>query len=174
MKFVQKDVLPAWKKLYDLIHDRPFGAVVSYVEIDKALNGMYKNSRQPIYKCCKTMELNDFKTLVNERGKGYRVAKPLEHIELGKGRVLRSSRQLFKGKRVLNATDTTHLSVDDKQALRDTQARLASILEAANKRGPKKVDVEVNAVKNEPADVQARDKRIEEILKKKKPESQTA
>jgi hypothetical protein len=168
--FNPKDGVPAWKRVYDAIHARDYGEKIRNDEL-KLICADYANWRQAIYKATKKMEENDQKTLRVVRNAGYIVALPNEHTNLATGRIVRSRRQLKKGKRTIEATNLPLLTPVQKADLIATSTKISQILRFVNKRkveSEPKAKAEKDEIQEHLSEIDINLKRIRNMMKKKR------
>jgi len=174
LSFVQKDTIPAWQKLYNAFHSKAYGEYITHGDIKMVLGGMYESWRGPIYKFTKVLEELDKKSIKNDRKKGYLICYPNEHTFLGRKRVLRSRRQLVKGRHTLNATNIVVLTHNERQELIDMQQRLQWIISAANKRKFEAVKEKKSVpIKTDLEDIEMRFGAVKRLTQKKKKKIRT-
>jgi hypothetical protein len=98
------------RRLYDFLCELPHGTTVTYDDFDKALGRDCRKQRGPILRAAAMLERDAKRTLVCERGVGYRIAHPSEHADLAVGRARKSRRVLNQAARVAAAADRSQLN----------------------------------------------------------------
>jgi hypothetical protein len=98
------------RRLYDFLCELPHGTTVTYDDLDKVLGRDCRKQRSPILRAAAMLEKDAKRTLVCERGVGYRIAHPSEHADLAVGRVRKSRRVLNGAARVAAAADRRQLT----------------------------------------------------------------
>jgi hypothetical protein len=111
MPFEPKGDVAEWELIYAEIRTLNPGEEISYERLSELLGRDFKSSsRGPMERAIKELQLRDSRTLVNVRGKGYRMAAAAEHEELARVHARKSRRQLGKSITVLRSADRTQLS----------------------------------------------------------------
>lgn len=131
--FTQKGPVPAWRMVYELVRAKTYGERVTEAEIRNLLTG-YSCWRSPVYKANKVLEEQDKKTLVSVRGDGYIIAQPNGHEPIAQKRIVRSRRQLRKGRHTVENVNFAFLTPEEKVEALECAQRIAWILKASNKR----------------------------------------
>ena len=118
MPFTPKGDVAEWEMIYAEVRTLHPGEEISYERLSELLGGDFKTtSRAPMERAIKQLQLRDSRTLVNVRGKGYRMAAAAEHEDLARVHARKSRRQLGKSITVLRSADRTQLSADQANRL---------------------------------------------------------
>jgi hypothetical protein len=115
---------PRHQALYNHAKALPFGELISYAEIMELTD---TEQRWPVYRAQRLLEKNDSRTLVCERGVGYRVALPTEHRVLTEKCRRRSYRQLSKARSKARSADRSRLTADEARWFDETELRLSQV-----------------------------------------------
>lgn len=117
------ELAPKTKKLLELFIAAPYGATFTYAEIlHKTGCDLMERDRQRIYTVIRHLERSHQKTLLNQRGLGYKVAQPNQHVDSMMIRKGRASRQVALARRTGAATPIDLLSSDEVRTWADAQA----------------------------------------------------
>lgn len=124
LMFAPKGELPKWRPLYDAFKAAKVDTVFTYDELT-AIGGFdVVDDRSPIYQAMKNLERNDQRTIKNERGVGYRVARADEHYDEAIKHRRKGKRQLTRAERKAASADRSKLSSAASQRLDALQAQL--------------------------------------------------
>ena len=127
--FEPQGAIPKWRMVYDVLKQHNVDDVITYGQL-QALLGT-SSWRGPVYKAMETLERNDSRTLKNERGVGYRVARATEHEGLARQHHNKSRRSLKRSVNKLASADRTQLTRDMRKRFDElelTQKRHADAL----------------------------------------------
>jgi len=114
---------PKTKKLLELFATAPYGTTFTYAEILQATDcDLMEGDRQRIYTVLRRLERDHQRTLLNQRGTGYKVADPTEHVSSMLVRKGRAGRQIQLAQRTSSATNLDHLNSVQVQTWADATA----------------------------------------------------
>jgi hypothetical protein len=117
---------PQWKRVYDLFASADVDSVVTYDELDAALERDFRADGRPgLDKAVKRLEADLSRTVECVIGKGYRVVRAEEHERLARVHQRKARRQVGKAKRKVNSADRAQLNGDQCKRLDDLEANLA-------------------------------------------------
>ena len=123
--FRPKGDQPEWRLIYDEFRKHGPGDVVTYQRLTDILGRGFLANRSPLQRAVKELETADHRTLVCERGTGYRVAAATEHEELAHAHRQRSRRQLGKAVSKARSANRAELSPDQVRRLDDLEGHLS-------------------------------------------------
>jgi hypothetical protein len=123
--FRPKGDQPEWRLVYGEFRKHGPGDVVTYERLSEILGRDFLVNRSPLQRAIKELENADHRTLVCERGTGYRVAAATEHEELAHAHRHRSRRQLGKAVAKARSANRAELSSDQVRRLDDLQSHLS-------------------------------------------------
>jgi septal ring factor EnvC (AmiA/AmiB activator) len=114
-----------WRLLYDEFRKHDAGQVVTYERLSEVLGRDFHGNRTPVQRAMKELENADHRTLVCERGTGYRIAAATEHEHLARVHSQRSRRQLGKAVAKARSANRAELTVEQARRLDDLEAHLS-------------------------------------------------
>lgn len=122
---------PKTKKLLEEFAAADYGAEFSYAEILQSTGcDLLDGDRQRIYTVIRRLERDHRRTLMNLRGRGYRVAKPGEHVESMRVRTGRAKRHMALARRTGDATPLDLLDDSERRTLADQMAFNSHVVQA--------------------------------------------
>jgi hypothetical protein len=128
--FAPKGDVPEWRLLYDLLLDgAEFGDVITYAELDQALERRFLDNRSPLYRARRELGDQRHRWLEAVPNVGYRVITAAEHLRVAGQHKRRAKTQLGTMQRVTLATDLDALTPEELQRF-DAQARINAALVA--------------------------------------------
>ncbi len=112
------------RKLLDLFAAADYGTEFTYAEIlqKTGCDLLEGGNRQRVYTAIRRLERDHRRTLLNLRGRGYKVAKPAEHVEAMRVRAGRAKRHMSLARRTGDATPLDLLDDRERRALADQLA----------------------------------------------------
>jgi hypothetical protein len=136
------DIRAAKKALFEVLGAATYGQFFSYDELSNIMGLDSRTYRSLILWVGKRLEREANRALDCERGLGYRIALPNEHVDLSQRREKRGHKQLRRAVQVLSATKVSDLSPSEhrrhdaymtvlaaqRDALRTVQDSLASVV----------------------------------------------
>jgi hypothetical protein len=126
-----------WRIAYELFQKADYGDLVQYWEIGTALNLDADNDRHIIQMAARraTIQLErvEGRTTVSVTNRGYKIAKPGDHLGIGRSRNKRAGRQLDRGENVTNGVDLNLVDSETRKALM-TLARGFAVQRDVNRR----------------------------------------
>lgn len=112
------DLHPKTRKLLDLFATADYGKEFSYAEIlSRTECDLLEGERQRVYTVIRRLERDHRRTLLNVRGRGYKVALPGEHVLSMRVRTARATRHVVLARRTGEATPMDRLSEDERQLM---------------------------------------------------------
>jgi hypothetical protein len=114
-----------WRLIYDEFRKHGPGDVVTYERLTEILGRDFRACRVPLQRAVRELEDADHRTLVCERGTGYRVAAATEHEQLAHAHSKRSRRQLKKAVSKARSANRAELSSDQVRRLDDLASHLS-------------------------------------------------
>jgi hypothetical protein len=123
--FRPKGDLPEWRLIYDEFRKHRPGDVVTYQQLTEILGRDFRASRVPLQRAIKELENADHRTLVCERGTGYRIASAAEHEQLAHLHSKRSRRQLTKAVAKARSANRAELTSDQAHRLDNLEVHLS-------------------------------------------------
>ena len=157
---------PKTKKLLELFASAPYGAAFTYGEIlHETECDLMGADRQRIYTVLRRLERDHQKTLINQRGIGYRIAEPSEHVGSMMVRKGRAGRQIQLADRTGTATNLDLLNPGQVQTWADATAWIsrASQVLAHHDRRIERLEARMNRVDPEGVETPPVDGSAEEI-----------
>jgi hypothetical protein len=117
------ELAPKTRKLLDLFVNADYGDSFTYGEILQATGcDLMEADRQRTYTVVRRLERDHEKTLLNQRGVGYKVANPNEHVSSMMVRKGRAGKQIQLARRTGSATPVGMLSPAEVTTWVDAQA----------------------------------------------------
>jgi cell division protein FtsB len=123
--FRPKGDQPEWRLLYDEFRKHGPGDVITYQRLTDILGRDFRASRVPLARAVKELENADHRTLVCERGTGYRIAAATEHEHLAHAHSKRSRRQLTKAVAKARSANRAELTPDQVRRLDNLEVHLS-------------------------------------------------
>jgi hypothetical protein len=114
-----------WRIVYDEIRKMASGDVLTYDQLSEILGRDFRLDRGPINRAMKELETADSRTLVCERGIGYRIAAATEHEHLARKHSTRSRRQLAKAASKARSADRSALSAEQARRLDELELQFS-------------------------------------------------
>jgi hypothetical protein len=114
-----------WRLLYDEFRKHSAGDVLSYGRLTEILGRDFLANRTPLHRAVKELEKTDHRTVVCERGAGYRIAAAAEHEHLVHVHSQRGRRQLRMAVAKARSADRTQLTPDQARRLDDLEVHLS-------------------------------------------------
>lgn len=152
-----------WRMLYDEFRKHSPGQVITYQQLSQVLGRDIRASRAPVQRAMKELENADHRTLICERGTGYRIAAATEHEHLARVHSRRSRRQLGKAVAKARSADRGELTPEQARRLDDLQAHLsehAGMLARLDKRDQQR-EAELKALRRDTStDIAAIDDKV--------------
>ena len=122
---------PKTRRLLALFVNADYGREFTYAEILQETEcDLLEGDRQRVYSVVRVLEREHRKTLLNMRGRGYKVAHPREHVESMGIRKRRAGKQIVLATRTGQATALEHLSEQEVRSLADTQVAISRVAQA--------------------------------------------
>lgn len=149
---------PKTQALLDYFLVLDYGDLARYGQILQATKcDVMDTDRSRVYSVVRRLENEHERTLLNERGVGYRVARPAEHLASMGIRKGRASRQIELAQKTGRATAVSLLDDDESRRLSDAMNHLSRISQAVAHH-----DVRLDRIERHDAH---RDERMERIEK---------
>ncbi len=148
--------------LYSEMAKAEYGASFSYKAIGDIIGFDVRKKRYIILTVQKMLETNVQRTLRNDRGIGYSIARPDEHIGLAGKRHKRAKKQLRRAQSVILSTDKSALTPQDQMRIDAIEQNLRAQADAIRhlERGQKALQVQHIALS------QSLENKIEQALKR--------
>jgi hypothetical protein len=122
---------PKTRSLLEFFLDAPYGAEFTYEEIQEATEcDAQDEDRQRVYSVNRILERDHRRTLLNMRGRGYKVALPREHVESMGVRKRRAGTQIELAQRTSAATNISLLNDSEVQTWSDMTAWVSRVAQA--------------------------------------------
>lgn len=122
---------PKTRRLLALFVEADYGSEFTYAEILNATEcDLLEGDRQRIYSVVRILERDHRKTLVNMRGRGYKVPHPRDHPESMTQRKHRAGKQIELAARTGQATALELLSEGELRTFADTQVAISRVAQA--------------------------------------------
>jgi hypothetical protein len=122
---------PKTRRLLALFADADYGAEFTYAEILQETEcDLVESDRQRVYSVNRILERDHRKSLMNIRGRGYKVAHPREHAEAMTIRKHRAGKQIQLATRTGQATAIEQLSEQELRTFADTQVAISRVAQA--------------------------------------------
>lgn len=119
---------PKTRHLVELFMDAPYGTEFTYAQILQATEcDVTDVDRQRIYRVIHILERDHQRTLLNNRGRGYRVAQPGEFADSMMSRRRRAGTQIEKAIHTGNGAPTTQMSDSERQRLTDAEVAITGM-----------------------------------------------
>lgn len=112
-----------WKIVYELFQQAQYGDLLNYWELGAALGLNARNDKDKhmiqmaVRRATIQLERIEGRTTQSVRGRGYQIAKPGEHLGIGRARNKRAGRQLDRGEKVANGVDLNLVDDETRKAL---------------------------------------------------------
>ncbi len=148
--------------LYNEMSKAEYGTSFSYHDIKKLIGFDIRQKRAIILAVQKMLEADAQRTLRNDRGVGYSIARPDEHIGLAGKRHKRAKKQLRRAQSVILSTDKSALTPQDQMRIDAIEQNLRAQADAIRhlERGQKALQVQHIALS------QSLENKIEQALKR--------
>ena len=123
MPFVPAGEKARWRVIYEIMQNADYGDVLKYWELGAALGLDHANDKDKhtiqmaVRRATIQLERVEGRTAVSVRNQGYQIAKPGEHLGIGRARNKRAGRQLDRGERVTNGVDLNLVDDETRKAL---------------------------------------------------------
>jgi hypothetical protein len=164
--FRPKGEVAEWRLLYDEFRKHDAGDVVSYERMSEVLGRDFRLSRVPVQRAMRELETADHRTLVCERGTGYRIAAAAEHEHLARVHSRRSRRQLGKAAAKARSANRAELTAEQARRLDDMEMHFsehAGMLSRLDNRDRQR-EAELRALRRDTsADIAAIDDRLSRV-----------
>lgn len=122
---------PKTKKLLERFASADYGTEFSYAQILQETDcDLLDGDRQRIYTVIRRLERDHRRTLMNLRGRGYKVAEPGEHVESMRIRSGRAKRHMALARRTGDATPLDLLDDTERRTLADQMAFNSHVVQA--------------------------------------------
>lgn len=122
---------PKTRRLLALFVEADYGAEFTYAQIlQKTECDLLDSDRQRIYSVVRILERDHRKSLLNIRGRGYKVAHPREHVEAMTLRKHRAGKQIELAARTGQATAIEQLSESELRTFADAQVAISRVAQA--------------------------------------------
>jgi hypothetical protein len=119
------------KLLLDLFLDAEYGDEFTYAEIaEKTGCDVASADRQRVYSVNRVLERDHLRSLLNLRGRGYKVAHPREHVDSMSVRRQRAGTQIERAARTGDATRIDLLGPADMRSLTDARVWVSRVEQA--------------------------------------------
>ena len=120
------ELYPPWKQLYDTYKEAPYGAFISFAEIQEKTHIMLygKGWTWTIEKVKKELLCLSNRALESVHGKGYRIVNPNEHTRLVYRETRRAERRVRKGVELTIHVDYSFLNDSEKVQMTDLTNRM--------------------------------------------------
>lgn len=122
--FKPKGAIPEWRKVYDVLATKAVDDVLTYNELAEILGRDFDDDRAPMYRATKELLVVHKRGTVNERGVGYRIARPNEHAGLVVKQRSRARRAINKGVKIIEGTDRSKLTPSERKRLDDLEVNV--------------------------------------------------
>lgn len=142
--FVPKGTVSEWRMLYELLSAKDFGELATFEEMDEALGRDFRANRSPLDRARRELQM-DRKTLITERGHGYRIAQAREHADNAVTHHRRARRQLGRAKSEVSSADRNRLTTDEATRADSIEQCLAGQIEKTKRLEQRVARVEVKA-----------------------------
>lgn len=148
--------------LYNELSKAEYGTAYSYHQIAQLIGFDVRQKRAIILAVQKMLEAGASRSLRNDRGLGYSVTKPGEHIGLADKRHKRAKKQLRRARSIIHATDKSALTPADRARIDNIEMILSAQADAIRhlERGQKVLQV------NQVQISQSLESKIEQALKR--------
>jgi len=108
---------PAWEVIFHNVRHMEPGTVVTYAQLSQWVGTDIRRRRDAINKCHEEL-LKHKRALINQRGTGYKIAHPEEHLHQAKHHIFKGSKQVRKATDLVVATDVEGINAAERpQAL---------------------------------------------------------
>lgn len=128
-----------WRFIYEMFQQAQYGDLLNYWQLGAAL-GLDPRSdkdkhviQMAVRRATIQLERVEGRTAKSVRGQGYQIAKPGEHLGIGRSRNKRAGRQLDRGENVTNGVDLNLVDDETRKALM-VLARGFSVQKEVNRR----------------------------------------
>lgn len=122
---------PKTRRLLALFIDADYGAEFTYAEILQETEcDLLETDRQRVYSVNRILERDHRRSLLNIRGRGYKVAHPREHAESMTIRKHRAGKQIQLAARTGQATAIEQLTEGELRTFADTQVAISRVAQA--------------------------------------------
>lgn len=143
---------PKTRRLLGLFVDAEYGAEFTYAEIlHETECDLMESDRQRVYSVNRILERDHRRTLLNLRGRGYKVAHPREHVEAMTIRKRRAGNQIELATRTGQATAIEMLDDGELRTFADTQVAISRVAQALQYHDQRLARIEQKLGLNEPA-----------------------
>lgn len=166
---ISEDGIPFWKKIYEAVGEQPVGTIFTYTELGNVIDHNLTESRSCIYEANKHLLRKKNIMLINVRNKGYKIAEATEQLEHATDRPKRAKRQLKKGLREAEHTNTKTLSTEEKKQRVDLITHMQIGMKTLRKRQHKAIEKQKKALKEQ----KMAEKQIDEMMDRLKVMKQT-
>lgn len=123
MPFVPAGEKARWKIVYEIFQKANYGDLLNYWELGAALGLNARDDKDKhmiqmaVRRATIQLERVEGRTAVSVRNQGYQIAKPGEHLGIGRARNKRAGRQLDRGEKVTNGVDLNLVDDETRKAL---------------------------------------------------------
>lgn len=142
--FEPKGAVSEWRMLYEMLSAKDYGETATFAELDAALGRDFRANRTPLDRARRELQA-DRKTLITERGLGYRIAQSREHADNAVSHHRRARRQLGRAKSEVSSADRNRLSVDEATRADAIERNLAGQIEKTKRLEQRVARVEITA-----------------------------
>lgn len=122
-----------WRPLYQSLRALEYGTALTYDQLNELAGCDVRESRGRLLRADKELKAKDQRTLVNDRGVGYHVALPSEHLPQAQKRQQRANRQLRKGLTTTRAAARGRLTQQERTDLENYEMRLSRLEQVTRK-----------------------------------------
>lgn len=123
MPFTPAGEKARWKIIYERFQKSTYGQIIGYAELGSLIdvNSSEDKGRHTIQMAARraTIQLErvEGRTTVSVRNTGYQIARPGEHLDIGRSRNRRAGRQLQRGENVTTGVDLNLVDDETRKAL---------------------------------------------------------
>jgi hypothetical protein len=104
-----------WKLIYKYVVDLPVGTVVSFKELEDAINDNFEKNRSSVYRATKEMAKVNKKYLVSERGVGYKIVEGTPMLWHAEERHEKANRQIKMANFEALNINTKVMTIEEKK-----------------------------------------------------------
>lgn len=113
--FEPKGERAVWKLIYDHVVDLPIGTIISFKELEEAINDNFAKNRSSIYRARKEMAKLNKKYLIAERGQGYKIVEGTPMLMHAEERHEKANRQIKLANFEALNINTKVMSIEEKK-----------------------------------------------------------
>jgi hypothetical protein len=122
--------VPRWQHIMPLFERREYGDVITYEDLEQALDGASRLIVQNVVRAMSKRLLRDHQKAIQAvMNQGYRIIEPKEHLSASQDRKERARRQATQALDLVTYVDRTALDMEEQKRVERTEVAAAALLQ---------------------------------------------